>query len=417
MPRVLILAATTAYQVEDLTAAARRLGLEPLLGTDRCHVLAETWPAGALALDFRDPPRAATQAIDAMGASPVIGVVATDEKTALIAGEVAERLGLVHASLEAARIAADKRRFRERMRAAGLEHPSFALVALGEDPRPAARAIGYPVVVKPLHLSASRGVMRADGDAELVARAARLARLLADPAVAAIASDPDAAGMFLVERYVPGPEVAFEGLMMAGALRQLALFDKPDPLDGPFFAETIYVTRSALPQARQAEAAAAVAAAARAIGLDEGPVHAELRLPAGGAPVVLELAARSIGGLCGRVLRFGAGIALEEVVIAHATGRDPGELTRSGAPAGGVMMLPVARPGVLADIRGVDAARAVPGVVDVVVTARIGDHLVPLPEGHAYAGFVFAEASAPEAVVAALRAASAALAFEVRRLL
>jgi hypothetical protein len=133
--------------------------------------------------------------------------------------------------------------------------------------------------------------------------------------------------------------------------------------------------------------------------------------------VVLELAARSIGGLCGRVLRFGAGIALEEVVIAHATGRDPGELARSGAPAGGVMMLPVELPGVLADIRGVDAARAVPGVVDVVVTARIGDHLVPLPEGHAYAGFVFAEASTPEAVVAALRAAADALGFEVRRLL
>jgi biotin carboxylase len=417
MPRVLILAATTAYQVEDLTAAARRLGLEPLLGTDRCHVLAETWPAGALALDFRDPPRAAAQAIAGMGAAPVAGVVATDEKTALIAGEVAERLGLRHASLAAAQAAADKRRFRERMREAGLPHPAFALVALGEDPRPAARAIGYPVVIKPLHLSASRGVMRADRDGELVARVARLAQLLADPAVAAIAAEPEAARLFLIEKFVSGPEVAFEGLMVGGALRQLALFDKPDPLDGPTFAETIYVTPSDLPDERQAEVAAAVAASARAIGLDDGPVHAEVRVPPDGAAVVIELAARSIGGLCGRVLRFGAGIALEEVVIAHATGLDPGSLARSGAPAGGVMMLPVLEAGVLAEVRGTDAARAVPGVVDVVITARVGDHLVPLPEGHAYAGFLFAEGETPAAVVAALRAAAALLSFEVRRLL
>jgi len=436
--RVLILAATTAYQVDDLTAACRRLGLEPLLGSDRCHVLAEEWPAGALALDFRDPAQAAAQAVAAMGSQPVAGVVATDEKTALIAGLVADQLGLRHAPAGAARVAADKRRFRERMRDAGLPHPPFALVRLGDDPRPAARALGYPVVVKPLHLSASRGVMRADGDDELLDRAARLVELLADPAVAAIAVEPEAARMFLVERFVPGPEVALEGLLAGGALRVLALFDKPDPLDGPTFAETIYVTPSELPAARQAEVAAAVGDAARAIGLDEGPVHAELRLPppngplpirdriTGGdpvgpppglSPVVLELAVRSIGGLCGRVLRFGAGIALEEVIIAHASGLDPGELTRSGAAAGGVMMLPVAEAGVLAEVRGVEAARAVPGVRDVVVTARVGDHMVPLPEGHAYAGFVFAEGHAPAAVVSALRAAAAALSFEVRRLL
>jgi biotin carboxylase len=416
--RVLILAATTAYQVEDLTAACRRLGLEPLLGTDRCHVLAGEWPGGALALDFRDPSRAAEQAIAGMDGAPVAGVVATDEKTALIAGLVAARLGLRTASIGAARAAADKRRFRERMQAAGLPHPGFALVALGDDPRPAARSLGYPVVIKPLHLSASRGVMRADDDDQLAARAAQLSRLMADPAVAAIAAEPDAARTFLVERFVPGGEVAFEGLMVGGELRTLALFDKPDPLDGPVFAETIYVTPSELPAARQAEVVAAVGAAARAIGLEEGPVHAELRIRSGGEPpVVLELAARSIGGLCGRVLRFGAGVSLEEVVIAHASGLDPGALRRAGSPAGGVMMLPIAEEGVLVEVRGVEAARAVPGVRDVVITARAGDHLVPLPEGHAYAGFLFAEGDAPAEVVAALRAAAAELSFDVRRLL
>jgi biotin carboxylase len=408
--RVLILAPTTAYQVDDLSRASRRLGLEPLLGTDRCHVLAEDWPEGALALDFRDPARAADQAIAGMDGAPVAGVVATDEKTALIAGLVAERLGLRHAPALAAAIASDKRRFRERMGEAGLPQPGFEVVEVGGDPRPAAARLGYPVVVKPLHLSASRGVIRADDDEQLTARCARLARLLADPEVVAV--NPEAAGRFLVERFISGPEVALEGLMVAGALRVLAIFDKPDPLDGPFFAETIYVTPSRHPAA---PIISAVAAAAAAIGLDEGPVHAEVRL--GEVPIVLELAARSIGGLCGRVLRFGAGIALEEVVIAHAAGLDAGVLERSGSPAGGDMMLPFADEGVLAAIDGIDQALAEPGIRDLVVTARIGDHVLPLPEGRAYAGFLFADGDSPESVTAALRRAAARLRFQVARLL
>jgi biotin carboxylase len=410
--RVLILAATTAYQVDDLAAAAERLGLEAVLGTDRCHVLAEVWPAGALALDFRDPRRAAEQVLDAAEARPIDGVVATDEKTALIAAMVANRLRLPHGSVEAARAAANKARFRAALRAAGLPQPAGEVVPAGDDPEPAAERAGYPVVVKPLHLSASRGVMRADDPAELAARAQRLARMLADPEVAAI--DPDAAGHMIVERFVPGPELAFEGLLAGGRLHTLALFDKPDPLDGPFFAETIYVTPSRSSAAEQERAIDAVARAARAIGLDEGPVHAELRAPPGQPPVVLELAARSIGGLCGRVLRFGAGISLEEVVIAHAVGMDPGQLVRSGEAAGGVMMLPVREAGVLVDVTGADEARAVPGVRDLVITARAGDNLVPLPEGHSYAGFLFAAGESPEDVVAALRAAAARLRFTIR---
>jgi biotin carboxylase len=410
--RVLILAATTAYQVDDLVAAAERLGLEAVLGTDRCHVLAEVWPAGSLALDFRDPRRAAEQVLAAAADRPIDGVVATDEKTALIAAMVATRLRLPHGSIEAARAAGNKARFRAALRAAGLPQPAGEVVPLGTDPAAAAERVGYPVVVKPLHLSASRGVMRADGPDELAARARRLARLLADPEVAAI--DPDAAGHMIVERFVPGPELAFEGLLAGGRLHTLALFDKPDPLDGPFFAETIYVTPSRMSAAEQDRAADAVARAARAIGLDEGPVHAELRAPAGQPPVVLELAARSIGGLCGRVLRFGAGIALEEVVIAHAVGMDPGQLVRSGEAAGGVMMLPVPEAGVLVEVGGADEARAVPGVRDLVVTARPGDNLVPLPEGHSYAGFLFAGGESADDVVTALRAGAARLRFTIR---
>jgi biotin carboxylase len=413
--RVLLLAPTTAYQVDDLAAATRRLGFDPVLGTDRCHVLAEIWPEGALALDFRDPEHAAEQVLADAAAAPLAGVVATDEKTALIAALVAGRLGLPHGSVEAARAASNKARFREALRAAGLPQPAGQIVPAGADPGPAAEQVGYPVVIKPLHLSASRGVMRADNPAELAARAERLARLLADPAVAAI--DPQAAGHLLVEEFVHGPELAFEGLLSRGRLHTLALFDKPDPLDGPFFAETIYVTPSHLSSREQADVVHAVAAAAAAIGLDEGPVHAELRVPRERPPVVLELAARSIGGLCGRVLRFGAGISLEEVIIAHAVGLDPGELTRWGERAGGVMMLPVHEAGVLAEVAGADKARAIPGVRDLVITARIGDTLVPLPEGHSYVGFLFAGGDTREDVIASLRAAAARLRFRTRRLL
>ena len=413
--RVLLLAATRAYQLDDLVAAANRLGVEPVLGTDRCHVLAEDWPAGALPLDLRTPTRAAEQVLAAARQDGALhGVVATDERTALVAALVADALGLPHAAPAAAAIAADKRRFRERMREAGLPHPTFDLVPPGADPAPVARALGYPVVIKPLHLSASRGVMRADDPDQLARRVARLRRLLDDPEVAAGAPDPAAARHVLVERFVPGPEVALEGLLERGALRVLAVFDKPDPLDGPVFAETIYVTPPERDPAEIAAVERAVAAAAAAIGLTEGPVHAEIRLPPGGAPMVLELAARSIGGLCGRVLRFGAGISLEEVVIGHAAGIEVGALVRAGATASGVMMLPVEEEGVLVEVSGLEQARSVPGVQDAIITMRPGEVMVPLPEGHQYLGFLFAEGQRSGEVVAALRTARRALSVQVR---
>ncbi len=402
----MVVAATSAYQTDDLARAAERVGVDVALGTDRCHVLAEEWWAGgALALDFRQPARAAAQIAEEAAREPIDGLVATDERTAYIAALAAARLGLPGNPPDAVRAAWSKLRFRRAMTAAGQPQPGFRDLPVDADLTAAARELGYPVVIKPLHLAASRGVMRADDDAQLLARADRLRALLADPEV--IAADEEAAGRVLVESFVPGPEIAFEGLLVGGELRTLALFDKPDPLDGPFFAETIYVTPSALPPEVAGAAVAAVAGAARAIGLVEGPVHAELRLGSG-APMVLELAARSIGGLCARTLRFGAGVSLEELVIAHAVGRPHDPVDRTGA-ASGVLMLPVPEAGVLRAVDGVDAARAIGGIGDVVITARAGDTVVPLPEGHSYLGFVFATGERPEQVTAALRAAADAI--------
>jgi biotin carboxylase len=407
MQRVLVLAATTAYQTDDLVAASRRLGVEVVLGTDRCHVLAEDWPEGALALEFRDPARAAEQIAEA--APDIAGIVATDEHTALIAALAAERLGLPFNPVTAARATADKLRLRERLAAASVPQPAFRVAPVDSDPAALARALTFPVVIKPRHLSTSRGVMRADDAAELADRWARLAKLLADPEL--VARDPEAAGSVLIESFVPGPEVAFEGLVCDGAVRRLALFDKPDPLDGPFFAETIYVTPSRLSPDVQAAVDARVAEAAAAIELRHGPVHAELRIGPGG-PVVIEVAARSIGGLCGRALRFGTGATLEDIVIAHAVRRDA-ELPQRVDEAAGVAMLPVPVAGVLREVGGVDAAARIPGVREVSITARAGENVVPLPEGNKYLGFVFAACDEPQRVVDALREAVAALRIDI----
>lgn len=409
--RVLVLSSTTSYRTDDFLRAAARLGVEAVLGTNRCHELAELWPreafGGSLPIEFRHEAEAADVVVREARVRPFDAIVPTDDATAEIAARAAERLGLDGNSVGAAVTARNKRRLREALAAAGVPQPRFAVYAETDAP-PAVDQ--FPVVIKPLLCSASRGVMRADGDADLAIKWRRLQALLRTPALRAV-EDPDG-HRILVERFVPGAEIALEGLLRDGALTTLAVFDKPDPLDGPFFEETIYVTPSRL-DTRDAEAA--VQRACAAIGLRRGPIHAEVRLSPDG-PIVIEVAARSIGGLCARTLRFGLGAAsLEELVIRNALGMPLAPLGHSGAA--GVMMLPIPAGGVLGEVHGVDEARRVPLVEDVQVTARAGEVLVPLPEGAAYLGFVFARGDSPAAVEQALRDAHARLRFVITPLL
>jgi hypothetical protein len=219
----------------------------------------------------------------------------------------------------------------------------------------------------------------------------------------------EAGRQLMVEDFVPGQEVALEGLLTGGSLRVLALFDKPDPLDGPFFEETIYVTPSRLSHAVQARLAACAEHAASALGLREGPIHSELRVNDGGLWII-EVAARSIGGRCSSMLRFAADLGLEELILRHALRMDLPSLDREGGAAG-VMMLPIPRGGVLQDIRGKGDARAVPGIEDVTITAELGEELIPLPEGTRYLGFMIARSSTSADVEAALRQAHGRLTF------
>jgi biotin carboxylase len=393
---VLLLLPTATYRAEDFLAAAAAVGAEVVVASERRQALGGAMGDRALCVDLRRPERAAAAVVELAERVGLDAVVAVDDGGVATAALAGERLGLPHNPPAAVAATRDKAAMRRAFAAAGVPQPGFRVLRPGDD----AGAVDLPAVLKPVALSASRGVIRADDPADARAAEARIRAILAD-------AGEDPGGPIVAETYEPGAEVAVEALLRAGELEVLAVFDKPDPLEGPYFEETVYVTPSRLPAAAQRRVEETAAAAAAALGLREGPVHAELRVD-GDRVRVLELAARSIGGLCSRSLRFGAGISLEEVILRHALGLPLGDHGRERA-ASGVMMLPIRRAGTLREVRGLDAARAVPGVSDVRITIAPGRPVVPLPEGDRYLGFAFARAETPAEVEAALRAADAAL--------
>ena len=408
MPRLLLLVPTTTYRTEDFVEAATTLGVDLLIASERPSTFGEAYPDSLLTLDFNNPGKAAQAVAELAGRRPIDAVVPVDDLTTEVGAAIAERLHLPANAAVAVARTRNKHRMREAMARAGLPSPPYWLFHLADDPDASARAVVYPSVLKPTVLSASRGVIRANGPAAFVAAFCRIAAILRDPEVAGRPGSDE----ILVEGFLPGPEVALEGLLRDGTLEVLALFDKPDPLDGPFFEETIYVTPSRLPSGVQAAVRATTAAAARALGLHDGPVHAELRIDEGGHPWLVELAARSIGGLCSRTLRFGTGMSLEEVILRHALRLPIATLERERAAAG-VMMLPIPRAGVLEEVEGEPEASAVPGIEAITITTHVGQVLVPLPEGSRYLGFVFARARTPAQVEAALREAHGRLRFRI----
>ncbi|MSO78722.1 MAG: ATP-grasp domain-containing protein [Acidimicrobiia bacterium] len=390
MPRVLLLLPTATYRAADFIAAARALGVEVVVASEQQPVLSETMGDRAAVVPLDDPERGAS-VIDALDARRGIdAVIAVDDQGVLVAAHAGERLGFPHNPPDAVARTRDKAAMRTAFMAAEVPQPRFEIF---DDPDNIPD-VGFPCVVKPIGLSASRGVIRAD-DAPGARAAARRALDIAG------------GGTLLVEEYVPGAELALEGLLRDGRLEVLALFDKPDPLDGPYFEETIYVTPARVTADVQARVERVVADAAAALGLREGPVHAEVRVHADRVWVI-EVAARSIGGLCARALRFGAGISLEEVILRHALGQDLDGLARE-TMASGVMMLPIRAAGRLIGVHGQDGAKAVPGIVGLEITIVPGREVHPLPEGDRYLGFLFARADTPDAVEAALRAAHAEL--------
>lgn len=406
MARILLLVAKRSYRAQAFLDAAVRLGVDVVVGSDHRPALGDLVPGHAVELPL-DDVEAGTHAItDFARARPFDAVLAAEDDGALLAAHAAAALGLPHNPPAAVLTARVKSRTRELLATAGLPVPAYRIASVGDDPIRAARGLPFPVVVKPVALAASRGVIRADDPRQLADAFRRVERLLDDPETAA--RDGDAARTILIEEYIAGPEVAVEGLLTGGRLEVLAIFDKPDPLEGPYFEETIYVTPSRRPAAEQDAVAAMTARTAESLGLVTGPIHAELRLTARG-PVLLEVAPRSIGGLCSRVLRFGTEkISLEELILRHALRMDRAAWAREPGAAG-VMMIPIPRAGVLRQVHGVAEAKRVPGVEDVTITIPVGQDVVPLPEGSRYLGFIFARTAEPATAEAALRSAHARL--------
>jgi biotin carboxylase len=407
--RLLLLFTTTGYNAGDFVEAAKRLGVIVIPGTDRCHVLNDPWMDGAIPLRFGSPARSAKAVLQYGEKNPIDAIVAIGDKPTLTAALASKALKLPYNPPEAVEACRNKLKSRQLLRKAGLPVPNFYCYSTDEEPGPIAETTHFPCVLKPLSLSASQGVIRANHPEEFVKAFKRIAALLRTPAIQV--SREDTNNRILVEAFVEGKEVALEGILERGRLTVLALFDKPDPLDGPFFEETLYVTPSRLTPEGQAQLAQTTTLATRALGIVDGPIHAELRVNSRG-PWILEVAARSIGGLCSRTLRFGTGISLEELVIRHALGMELPSTDLERA-ASGVMIIPIPRSGYLHRVTGIEEALALAGIEEVTITAKPGQKLIPLPEGSSYLGFIFSRGTSPQGVGEALKSAHRKLRFEI----
>jgi hypothetical protein len=413
-PRILLFTAKLGYQTRAFDAAAKKLGVELVFVTDRCHQLDDPWHDRAMPVRFEAPEEAAHAVMQAQKEQRVDGVLALGDRPTLAAAYVARGLGIAHnhpASVEACR---SKLRLREVFRDAGLPTPWFRSVPLQAIPEPALMGITYPCVLKPISLSASQGVVRVNNRDEFLAGASRLKRLLESAEIQAT-REPNLDRM-IMEAYLPGWEVAVEGLLTGGELRVLAIFDKPDPLEGPYFEETIYVTPSRLTETEQELIKRSFVEATRALGLTHGPVHGEFRLNERGVWPI-EVAARPIGGLCARALRFQIEdehepIGLEELLLRHALSLPGWDAPRETA-ASGVLMIPVPTSGILEKVEGPEEARAVAGVTQLEITARWRDYIAAWPEGSSYLGFLFARGETPAEVENALREGHAKLSFRL----
>ncbi len=406
--RLLLLIPTTSYRAADFLGAAHRLGVDVAIGSNQRQVLEAFADGRTVTFNFQDLAKGVQEICAYAQDYPLSAVLGVDEETTVLASKASEALGLAHNTPDSVAATANKFRFRTVLANSGLLTPPFSLLGVADDPEKAAREAIYPCVLKPLMLSGSRGVIRADDADEFISAFRRITRILEHPDVVTMG---DAAQQILVEGYIAGREVALEGLLDGGRLTVLALFDKPDPLEGPFFEETIYVIQSRLPETWQSRIRDATDQAVAALGLRDGPIHAELRINDQG-PWVIDVGARSIGGLCARALRFGAGISLEELILSHVLGLPVATMTREDNAAG-VMMIPIPQAGVLESVGGLAEARRTAGVDEVMITIPVGQQVVPLPEGNKYLGFIFARGDSPEAVEDALRSSHHCLRFQI----
>lgn len=399
--RILLIAPYDSYRIAPYLAAANASGIEVLIASEAKHSLVSAFAEG-LHLDFGDPQASLQTILREAQRRPFAAVLGSDDASTELAALAARELGLPHNPTAAVRLARRKDLARARLAQAGVPVPRHWRLDLTRPLAAQIEDIHFPCVLKPVTLAASRGVIRADKHDELMRAAARIKVLLTQAGL----RETEERETILVEEFIPGFEVAVEGMLTQGKLEILTIFDKPDPLDGPYFEETYYITPSRMDTSVQGVLHETISNACAAYGLREGPIHAECRINKQGV-WILEVAARTIGGLCGRLLRFGTGLSLEELVLLHSLGERV-EMNRETGGAG-VLMIPIPQAGILRRVEGVLAAGKVPFIEEVVIYMREGYELVPLPEGASYLGFIFARAPAAAQAEAALRTAHACL--------
>jgi biotin carboxylase len=409
MSRVLLLIPTISYRTSDFLTAAYKLGADVIVASNERQTLEDIAKGHTLTLDFQNLNESVDTVVSFAKEFPLDAVVSTDEDQVVLAAMISAALGLPHNPIASVKATRYKDILRILLTKAHVATPMAYCFSVTDPIEKIAQKVTYPCVLKPIHLSASRGVIRANTKEEFKDAFIRITKILSDPEVRKMGKV--SAEKILVESFIAGSEVALEGLLKAGSLAVLSLFDKPDPLNGPFFEETIYVTPSQLSPIIQEKIAVCAEQACRAIGLKEGPVHAEIRLN-GDVPYVIEVAARSIGGICSRTLRFGLGVSLEEIILRHAL-KMPIDAMKREDFASGVMMIPIPASGTLSNVEGVSEASKVAYIEGVTIMIRRKQKVIPLPEGRRYLGFIFARGNSPDDVVSALRKAHRALRFTI----
>lgn len=401
MSRILLIFPTSTYRASAFMAATVSLNIEPVIATDRKQVLADLVPNTTLALNLHKPVLAVNKIMKYAQAKPFSAIVGVDEETVILAAMASKALDLPHNPITAVQATRDKFLMRQKLQTHGLLSPKFEKFQVDQDAGIGAKKAGYPCVLKPISLSASRGVIRANTEDEFLIAFQMIRDLLSDPEI--IRQSDNTQKHILVEDYIPGNEYAVEGVLIDGELKILALFDKPDPLEGPYFAETIYVTPSKLSHKQQEKIFRTIGKAAKAIGLQRGPIHAELRLNENGV-YVIEIANRTIGGYCSEVLKFSNGISLEDVVLMNAIGMDISYIKRE-TQAAGVMMIPPPSAGIFQEVKSKDRALQVEGIESIIISIPIGQKVEVLPKSSRYLGFIFARGESPEFVENAIREA------------
>ena len=394
MPKAVVILPSNTYRASDFIEAAESLGIDLVVASEQ----PAPFDMGDryVHIDCADPI-AAAESIAALGERvPIDGVVAADDQGVMVAAHANSILGLRGNTPAAAATTRNKLLMRQRLAESEIDQPRFAALEPGEPADSAAAEVDFPWVMKPLDRSASQGVMRVDRPEDLEPTAAHIRNLLGEAAT------------LLLESFVGGEEIAIEGLVADGELTVLAVFDKPDTSSGPYFPETLFVTPSRLPTDTLAEAERVAAGAIRALGLSSGPVHVELRVE-GTRARIIEVAARSIGGLCSRSLNFGLmGTTLESLILRNAIGSERTTLRREPS-ASGVLMVPTPHSGTLSAIANQEETRQIEGITGMDFTITPGGRITAPPDGERYLGFVYARSETPEQVESALRKAMATL--------